>query len=748
MKSFTRPTDTGPARRPLRRGHRRTLRSHATAGATVLAMVGSVLTAASAAQAAAPNPQDGPGTEPARQAIERLAPQLADRFVLHRKDFGGSDGFTIGTDRGMVSLAGNTNASLISAFSRYLEDDANGQIARGPDHIPNSAPPPRQTSTVTSPYKYRYINNFTVAGYTSPNWDWTQWQAELDQLAAHGVNMALVTVGQEALWVDTFKEFGYSPTEVRNWIVPTSHQPWQWMGNIEATNSGLTSELIERRAALGRKVIDRMRELGITPVLPGYSGIVPPGFADRNPGAHVVEQGQWNGQRRPDWLDSSSDDYQAVAAAFYAHQRERFGITHAHAVDLLHEGGATGGVPLSDAAQGVQRAMRTADPGYLWVIQAWQANPRKELIDALDDDRLLVLDLTHGQWQGTDAFHGAPWAWGELGNFGGRLGLFGHMDQIAQDLPAAATSPSRGRLSGIALMNEGLEQDPIVEQLWSRMSWQRNPVDLDQWVTSYVRARYGRTDPQTLEAWQLLLTVAYSVNDSRRADSVLNAHPDLNATRAAQRQPNRLPYDPTDVEHAWHLMLDVAPRMRQVPTFQHDLVDVTRQVIVNRGRVILPEVKASYEAGDLNGFRDRSADFLRLMDLEEQILSTRFEFMFGPWVDQAASWGTTNAETDTLVSSAKRLLTIWSLTRPGFENLTEYANRDWAGLISGYYKPRWVSYFASLDTALQTGKPPQAIDWFHVGKQFVFDKSATFADQPHGDPVAVAQEVAAQLPTG
>jgi hypothetical protein len=143
MKSFTRPTDTGPARRPLRRGHRRTLRSHATAGATVLAMVGSVLTAASAAQAAAPNPQDGPGTEPARQAIERLAPQLADRFVLHRKDFGGSDGFTIGTDRGMVSLAGNTNASLISAFSRYLEDDANGQIARGPDHIPNSAPPPR-----------------------------------------------------------------------------------------------------------------------------------------------------------------------------------------------------------------------------------------------------------------------------------------------------------------------------------------------------------------------------------------------------------------------------------------------------------------------------------------------------------------------------------------------------------------------------------------------------------------------------
>ena len=688
---------------------------------------------------------DDPGTEPARAALRRLAPGLADRVVLDLEPSPEGDSFGVRAEGDQVVLEGTDNGALVSAFSHYLEEYARGQIARGPDHIPSAAPLPHEATRRTSPYEYRYFNNFTVGGYTTPNWNWERWQEEIDLLAAHGANMALVTVGQEAVWLDTFQDFGYTAKEVRDWLMPTSHQPWQWMGNIEDTDSGLTPELIADRAALGRKIIDRMRALDITPVVPGYSGMVMPGFAERNPGAHVVPQGDWHDYRRPDWLATTSDIYADVAASYYRHQKQRFGALHAQAIDLLHEGGASGDVPLADAARGIERSLAAADPDYLWVIQAWQQNPRKEIVDAIDTDHLLVLDLTHGQWQQTDAFHGAPWAWGELANFGGRLGLFGHMDDIAADVPAALTSSESGDLRGIALMHEGLEQDPVVEQLWSQMSWQSEAIELDQWVRSYVEARYGVADADAVAAWKILVDTAYQVGDSRRADSVLNAQPDLNATTAAQREPRRLPYDPALIEQALGHLLRASERLGRLDTFRYDLVDVARQVIVNRGREVLPEVRTAYDAGDLLQFRRTSREFLDLLRLEEKLLSTRPEFLFGTWVDDAGSWGTTATERRTLTRSAKRLLTIWAETRSGFENLKEYANRDWAGLVGGYYQPRWELYFDRLREALRTGSSPEPVDWFAYGEEFVRDDSTDFATRPTGDSVDASLLAAREL---
>ena len=39
--------------------------------------------------------------------------------------------------------------------------------------------------------------------------------------------------------------------------------------------------------------------------------------------------------------------------------------------------------------------------------------------------------------------------------------------------------------------------------------------------------------------------------------------------------------------------------------------------------------------------------------------------------------------------------------------LHEYGNRDWAGLTSDYYMPRWQMYFDSLSNALATGTNPE-----------------------------------------
>ena len=59
-------------------------------------------------------------------------------------------------------------------------------------------------------------------------------------------------------------------------------------------------------------------------------------------------------------------------------------------MDLLHEGGNPGDVPVPDAARAVESGLRTAHPDSVWVILGWQENPRRDLLAA---QALLLLYL-------------------------------------------------------------------------------------------------------------------------------------------------------------------------------------------------------------------------------------------------------------------------------------------------------------------------------------------------------------------
>ncbi|GAA2912007.1 hypothetical protein GCM10020221_04620 [Streptomyces thioluteus] len=90
---------------------------------------------------------------------------------------------------------------------------------------------------------------------------------------------------------------------------------------------------------------------------------MPPGFADRHDGARTVPQGDWAGFRRPDWLDPRTPHFTRVARTFYRVQQELLGPTSMYKMDLLHEGGTPGPVPVGAAARAVEKALRTAHTG-------------------------------------------------------------------------------------------------------------------------------------------------------------------------------------------------------------------------------------------------------------------------------------------------------------------------------------------------------------------------------------------------
>ncbi|MEV4760492.1 alpha-N-acetylglucosaminidase TIM-barrel domain-containing protein [Micromonospora sp. NPDC049559] len=743
-----------PLRRPL---SRRTL----LAGAAATAVAGLTPVRAAAATPAAPAPPD---LDAARAAITRLLAGDAARagqFALQTlTPDGDADRFTIGGAPGRVTLAGTSTVALVSGFHWWLKYVAGGHLSWNGDQLalPGTLPAPGAPITRRTELTDRYAYNFCVFGYTAPYWGWSEWERELDYLAASGVNRALALVGQEIVWYETLTRFRLTAAQVLGWIPQPAHQPWQWYGSISAGNGPVTTGQLQRRADLGARIVDRMRELGITPVFPAFIGHVPNDiFAAANPGATVVPQGTYSGQPRPDWLATTDPLYRSVAAAFYQSQAAHFGTTTHYSNDLLHEGGSLGGVALGAAGQAVQAALTSAAPGSVWILQGWAGNPRRELLDAIDTDRVLVLDLDADDaapWQRTEAYWGAPWAWGSIGNFGGRLGMFGSLREPAGTLPEVRRLPAaeRGRLAGTAFVPEAHHHNPVTGDLWSETAWRDEPVELDGWVRDYARRRYGRDDPHAAAAWQTLLATAYAYRFTGDTggegpfETPFAALPALTVAQSSRTGARGWRYDPDLFPPAFVELLAADPAVRGLPTYRYDLVDVTRQLLANRARLLLDEIRAAHAALDGPLLRTLTGRFLRYLDRTDELLGTDRYWLLGRWLADARALGATDAERAALEYDARTIITIW--TSKAYERLHEYANREWHGLLADYYRPRWASYFSQLVARVEAGnaQPPSsdAATWQAASEAWTRATKA-YPTEPVGDPYEVATRIVAEL---
>ena len=150
-------------------------------------------------------------------------------------------------------------------------------------------------------------------------------------------------------------------------------------------------------------------------------------------------------------LRTTSAAFDTYADLFYRCQKEVYGDTSDYyATDPFHEGGNTGGMNARDISREVLTSMLAADSDAVWIIQAWQGNPTTALLNGLEDvangaQHALVLDVyaeitphygeTGGSYGDTREFDDTPWLFCMPNNFGGRLGLHGHLDNLAEDIP-------------------------------------------------------------------------------------------------------------------------------------------------------------------------------------------------------------------------------------------------------------------------------------------------------------------------
>ncbi|MFI0420957.1 alpha-N-acetylglucosaminidase TIM-barrel domain-containing protein [Spongiactinospora sp. 9N601] len=729
-------------------------------------------------------------TTSATAAIRRLSGLTADRIHVI-VDPGIGDGFRAWAADGDLHVTASGAGAAIAGYAAFARRTGVAHVSRFGTRPVAGDLPADVVVERRARLGLRVAYNLTVSGYTTPYFDWAQWEAELDLLAASGVNAAHITLGQEVAYLETFTRFGYTEEEVLRWLGPPSHQPWLWLNSIQSFGKGTTRTLVEKRVELARRVVQRMRELDITPIFPGFSGAVPPKFGERNEGARVVPQGLWfldvAGPERPDWLDTTSDAYAAVAETFYAAQRSAFGASGMWAVDLLHEGGTTGGVDLAEAARGVQRAMIAADPESKWVLQAWIGNPRRELLEAIDLSQVLVLDLTGEAADADGGFLDAKWALGILPNYGGRTVLYGDVAAVAATPKRWAVDGEPSSLAGLTNMAEGVGNNPVLWDLFSDLAWADGEIQIGPWLDEWTTARYGAADEHARAAWQTLIETAYGpwrhdgtdatpaesqqamagnavdVTDAGKepvaggpfaamevadpslgtfampygsTDSVIAAIPSLRANQASMVGPRALPYSEGALIPALRELLAAADSLHTTG-FAYDLADVARQVADDAARAGLRAIAEAAEAKDLGSYDERVAEYLELIDAQEAVLRTNEHFLLGRWLDDARAWGSTAEESTYLAEEAKRLLTSWGYEDSTF--LVDYGNRGWAGLVGDYYRSRWTAWLAQIRNVL-TGEATTPIDWYRFADQWI-QGGTRYPSRPHGELKTAAQAV-------
>ena len=694
---------------------------------------------------------------PEQAVIERLMPRQSSQFELSPiAATVGHERFRISSANGRIKVEGSTPSALLFGVNWYLKYVAHVQISPNGDRLGLAAfPLPDHVIEKETPYAYRYALNQNVDGYTAAYWDWSRWQREIDVLALSGINAMIVERGMDTVLYQTFRDIGYSDSEIRGWITQPAHQNWQLMGNLCCFNGPISTALMQKRAASAQKIVARLRELGITPVLPGFYGIVPADFQKKFPHAHVVPQGEWAGFTRPGWLDPRDPMFAKLAAAFYRHQRELFGDSSVYDMEVFQEGGDSGDVPIPEAARDVQNALLAAHPNANWMMLAWQGNPRQDLLAGVDRQHLLIIDIDHDRVPRDNRqkdFQSAPFLFGGIWEFGGRTTLGANVDNITQRLQRLGRTNSN--MVGTAVFTEGMDTNPFAFDLFTEMAWRNDAVDIASWTSDYVLRRYGAPDPHALAAWSVLLKTAYNIridnvvfHSERDAaqESLFDAQPSLTVNRASNWSPEAMRYSTDAFKQALPEMLQVTPALRSTETYQYDLVDIARQTLANESRLLLPQIKMAYDNKDRPRFESLTQRWLKLMDLQDQLLSTNRFFLVGAWLAHVQPWASTADERTRLNYDARSILTTWG-DRKASEgaDLHDYGNKDWAGLTHDYYRLRWQTYFHSLDEALRAGTVPNPIDWFAVGDAWNHG-TQSYSDQPHGDAYEIAARVAQML---
>ena len=673
---------------------------------------------------------------------------------------GGKDVFIIAPGSGKPCIKGNSQLSVATGINWYLNHHAHINLTWNnltTDLVNAILPVPTSEEKHVCNTTYRYDFNTCTFSYSMAFWTWERWQKEIDWMALHGINAPLNLVGLDVVTRKFLRKLNYAEDKINAYIAGPGFIAWfamnnleGWGGTINATDvtmNGNPDWWYTRQENLCRNMLQRMRELGMQPVIPGFSGQVPnmkntdngnvtvlndklftfEGFS----ADHVVDNGTWaGGYTRPDIVKPNTSSYEYLAPIYYECLHEVMGVSELYSIDPFHEGSLPSGVSNETCYPNIMvqldncfneisqedKAKNNVDEQPKWIIQQWQGVPQSGAFSAMSSygDRFIGLDLFadapgKAQWN-SNYYQGRPYIFCMLHNFGGRSGLHGRLESTMNDYFSALAKGNN--CQGIGATPEGTETNPILYDMLFELPWMdvNNRPKADAWLAEYSYSRYGVNNPTALAALQNLKKSVWACPTDQQgtSEAVILARPNWTVGSVSSWSTSAIYWDTQDVLLAADQLSSISDLITTadgIANYNYDFIDVVRQAMVDYAAQLLPLINAAHNSGNNAEYTRLYQLYLQLMLDLDAMLSYDENFKLERWTSLARNIanevsGTTENDRRWLEWNARTQVTVWS---KGNTDLHDYSNRCWAGLIKDFHYKRWKQFFENNGNAFSGG---------------------------------------------
>jgi alpha-N-acetylglucosaminidase len=655
------------------------------------------------------------------ELIERILPGKSPQFVIDKMEGSLNDEiFELSSENKKIVIKGTSDLAITKGFNWYLNNYCNTRVSWYKDDqiIAPKVLPLIETPVVQKcRFEKRFFLNYCTFGYTMLWWQWDDWERFIDWMALNGINMPLAITGQEAIWLEVWKDFGMSENQIRAYFTGPSHLPWHRMGNLDGFLGPLPQDYISHQFELQKQILKRERSFGMTPVLPAFAGHVPKAIKQKYPDSKITSLGSYEvgDEYNAYFLDPMEPLFIEIQKKFLTVQTKYFGTDHFYGADPFNEMDPPETTPeyLASVSKTIYDGMSSVDPDSKWVqmgwtffyMKLWKENPDrlKAMIQAVPKDKMIILDYFAEReevWKSTDAWHDAPYIWCYLGNFGGNTELAAPIKKVADQLIQTENDLNNGKLYGIGSTLEGFGVNRFMFEWLFDYAWNKEAANLDNWVSKYAKTKTKHVDPVAEKAYKKLIELVFNDQVSGiGTGSLMQTRPVLTGVKGHQR-PSK--YDYEKLTNILTLMLTVDKTSLESIEYQEDLVLVTKQILDNLIIPVRKKINEAYISKDKVEMEKQISVFLEIMDDQDYLLSTLPELTLGKWIQDARLFGTDEASKAYYEKSARVLITTWG--NEG-NQIIDYARRDLSGLVSSYYKVRWEKFFDILRSSLEENKP-------------------------------------------